>query len=117
MTSEREAALMRVVEAARKAKDQLAYILGVMESTQPIYVNCDSECKSRIEELSDALPALDATGAAWKGVDAELLETARHAMSGLLAEGGRGTDGHQIQVASDAVGYARALHAALEAPR
>jgi hypothetical protein len=51
--------------------------------------------------------------AAGKGIEPELLETARQAMAGLLSESGRGNAAHNNQVASDAVAYARALHAAL----
>jgi hypothetical protein len=74
------------------------------------------DLRSDFKTATDMRAALESKLAeAGKGIDPDLLETARHAMAGLLAESGRGNAAHNNKVASDAVAYARALHAALRA--
>lgn len=45
----------RLVEAAEAASEQLKYMLGLMKESDLALYRCDSECASRIMELTVAL--------------------------------------------------------------
>jgi len=52
----------KLVEAADKAKEQLAYMLSQQHEGSEFYAGCGSECHTRVTELLTALAAITLEG-------------------------------------------------------
>lgn len=52
----------KLVEAADKAKEQLAYMLSQQHEGSEFYAGCGSECHTRVTELLAALAAITVEG-------------------------------------------------------